>query len=42
MDAKQIRQRRIGTVEIHAGGVRRQEIRPGVRIRNAILRMLLH
>jgi hypothetical protein len=42
MDAKQVRERRIGAIEIHAGRIRRQKTGPRIRIRKTILRVRLH
>jgi hypothetical protein len=42
MDAKQIRQRRIGAVEIHARGVGGKKTRPAGGICNAIMLERLH
>jgi hypothetical protein len=42
MDAKQIRQRRVGAVEIHARGVGGQQSRPVGGIANAIMLARLH
>jgi hypothetical protein len=42
MNAQQIRQRWISTIKIHAGRIRRQQIRMRIGIGNAILRARLH
>jgi len=42
MQAKQIRQRRIGTIEIHAGSVRRQQSRLIDGIGGAVVLECLH
>jgi hypothetical protein len=42
MDAQQIGQRRIGTIEVHAGGVGSQQSRAVIAIGNAITFARLH